>query len=63
MKLFEIKTTTPDAETYISGKGSIWDAYKTTAKDFDEALKKAQKRLDPKLKEKIHSILYVCEVI
>jgi hypothetical protein len=62
MKLFEIKTTTPDAETSISGKGSIWDSYKTTAKDFEEALKKAQKGLDPRLKEKIHSINYVCEV-
>ena len=62
MQLFEITTTTPEAQTSIGGKKSIWDSYKTTAKNFNEVLKKAQKRLDAKLKEEIRSITYLDEI-
>lgn len=62
MKMYEVTTRTPDSETSISGKCSTFDAYNIIAKDFDGVLKKATKKLRPKLKETIRDITYVCEV-
>ena len=62
MKVFKIKTTTPESERSGVGLGLIWKDYYIFALDFEAAYEKVKKKLDDKVKEKILSIDYECEV-
>lgn len=55
MKLFQIKTESPEVK-------GVWKEYKTYAKGFETALSKAKARCSKKLNETVLSVEYLGEL-